>query len=339
MNNVIDISFCIPVYNAAEFIQECINSVFAQNLANFEIICIDDCSTDDSFRLLQKIADEHQEVIVLKNDVNQGVSATRNKAITKAKGKYIWFLDIDDILAPGAAQKLLDVAEEYNSDVTLGRCYTVQFDKDIQIREQGTGAVSIAHYDDAFSFFSTDQYGYTSYGIWIGLFSRELLIKHNLRFQSELTQGEDIMFYLEIALESKCYIVVDYYTYIYRLREGSLSRGKRNNAFHIRYCDNFIRLIEIAKRHPKYGLPQYQKLFDDCIIGRTEDCMVHLAKIDDDRTVREWLRMLKEKGYYPYKYVENAAFRKRKRINRYLYIEGVFWIIHWIYLLKMKTSH
>ena len=79
-----DRTFCLPVYNVSQYIG----------------ICVDDCSTDDSWQILNKICAQNNSCFCFKNDSNRGVSYTRNCTLELAKEKYIWFIDPDDLLCP-----------------------------------------------------------------------------------------------------------------------------------------------------------------------------------------------------------------------------------------------
>ena len=75
------ISFCIPVYNAKSYLASCIESIYAQNIDQFEIICVDDCSTDGSFELLNDLCAKYPELVVKRNETNRGISYARNLAL------------------------------------------------------------------------------------------------------------------------------------------------------------------------------------------------------------------------------------------------------------------
>lgn len=101
------VSVIMPAYNASRFIEEAIQSVINQSEKNWELFVIDDCSTDDSFGLAQKLAANDSRIQVLRNDANSGVANTRNRGISLAKGKYIAFLDSDDIWHPEKLERQL----------------------------------------------------------------------------------------------------------------------------------------------------------------------------------------------------------------------------------------
>lgn len=92
------ITVIIPVYNTSSYLQRCVDSIFGQNLKDVELIFIDDCSTDDSFEVLNRCLANHDltNVKVLRNDHNLGSGETRNRGIREASGEYVIFIDSDD---------------------------------------------------------------------------------------------------------------------------------------------------------------------------------------------------------------------------------------------------
>lgn len=92
------VSIIMPNYNSAKFIKETIDSVIAQTYANWELIIVDDCSTDNSIELIRQYKDNR--IHILKNSVNSGAAVSRNNAIKASKGRWIAFLDSDDLWAP-----------------------------------------------------------------------------------------------------------------------------------------------------------------------------------------------------------------------------------------------
>lgn len=113
---MIDISVVIPVYNTEKYIVECVESVVANTQAEYEILCINDGSTDSSLELLNKLAEKYDCVKVASQE-NAGQSAARNKAIEMARGKYLYFLDSDDKIGQDALKNLLGYLEKEQLDV------------------------------------------------------------------------------------------------------------------------------------------------------------------------------------------------------------------------------
>lgn len=109
------ISVVVPVYNVAQYLPDCMNSIFAQNVADMEVILVDDGSTDNSGALCDQYAKKYGNVKVI-HQKNAGLSAARNTGIEAAKGEFITFVDSDDMLADGFISTALELAKTYQAD-------------------------------------------------------------------------------------------------------------------------------------------------------------------------------------------------------------------------------
>lgn len=91
------VSIIIPVYNKAKYVRDTINSIEKQTYSNYEAIFIDDCSNDNSVKIIEKYPKDNSKIKIIKTKKYMGVSFARNIGVRKAKGRYICFLDADDI--------------------------------------------------------------------------------------------------------------------------------------------------------------------------------------------------------------------------------------------------
>jgi glycosyltransferase involved in cell wall biosynthesis len=112
------VSVAMPAYNAENYIAAAIESILGQSFRDFELIIIDDGSTDDTLRIINKYSETDERVVVLKNDRNLGVNRTMNKGIEAARGKYIAIMNADDISLPERLEKEVRFLEE-NSEVGI----------------------------------------------------------------------------------------------------------------------------------------------------------------------------------------------------------------------------
>jgi len=112
-NNLV--SIIIPVYNSSDYIIRAIKHVLKQTYTEWELIIIDDCSTDKSLSLVKSYAKIDKRIIILSLEINSGAAIARNKGITAAKGQYIAFLDSDDTWHPQKLEKQLNLMKNYNS--------------------------------------------------------------------------------------------------------------------------------------------------------------------------------------------------------------------------------
>ena len=121
MNKPIKVSILIPIYNASKTIESCLSSVLEQTYSNIEYILVNDGSTDNSVEIVHAIIAKYpnrkNNVQILENASNRGISYTRNVLLNKATGDYIYFVDSDDYVFPNAIELLVDVVEKTSVEI------------------------------------------------------------------------------------------------------------------------------------------------------------------------------------------------------------------------------
>lgn len=103
------VSVIMPIYNAEKYLADAVNSIFEQDYKNIEVVLVDDCSTDRSVEIIAEFQKEHPKIIYHLQEKNMGAGAARNKALELAKGRYVAFLDSDDLWMPTKIQRQLDL--------------------------------------------------------------------------------------------------------------------------------------------------------------------------------------------------------------------------------------
>lgn len=236
------VTIIIPVYNAEKYIEECIMSVESQNISNWQLILINDGSRDNSEKYCQKFLKDDSRIIYIKQE-NQGVAAARNKGIETAEGKWITFLDADDLLAPFAlniienipntsdvvVSGLTDTKAKFCYDPT-GECYSGE-----QLQ------ISILNFKK-FSKTSLKSCSIDSYSRWSScgrFYKTDFLKEKNIRFYKGLVLGEDLLFCLNVYGGSKSIWICDSIIYYYRTENVSASRSFRADR-----VDNTVKLLE-----------------------------------------------------------------------------------------------
>ena len=119
------VSVIIPVYNVAKYIAHTIESVLKQSYKDVEIILVDDCSTDNSAEIIKKYTSFHSNVVSLQLESNQGAAVARNKALSTAKGRYVAFLDGDDVWREGKLEKQLALMDEKEAAISCTALDTI----------------------------------------------------------------------------------------------------------------------------------------------------------------------------------------------------------------------
>lgn len=114
-----DISIIIPLFNAGKYLEEALQSVLRQTFGSFEIICVNDASTDTTMEILKKYRKKDDRIIILSNQERSGAAVSRNKGLQYAKGKYVTFLDGDDLFDEEMLQLAFNAMEKDNVDVVI----------------------------------------------------------------------------------------------------------------------------------------------------------------------------------------------------------------------------
>lgn len=177
------VSIIIPVYNVAPYVEECIQSVLRQDYKNLEIIIIDDCGTDNSMELVEKLVkNSSRDIVILKHDYNKGLSAARNTGIRRATGDYIFFLDSDDFIKSYCISILVKTAKIYiNADMVYGS----SFSPGGYLPENILNRPDLDEFYDNRKQIKSMMLNYTKFPltIWNRLIKRSWLLKHNLFFK------------------------------------------------------------------------------------------------------------------------------------------------------------
>ena len=213
-------SIVVPVYNAEDYLSRCVDSLLAQKFRDFEILLIDDGSTDQSPRICEDYAAKHDLIQVL-HQANAGVSAARNAGIDRASGQWICFVDSDDyvdedFLEAFACRGCLEtdclnlqgwkVVSNTNGEVL--RVYSFP---DLLI-----DSLNIRQYVSTYRFFDNNT-------PWAKLFNREVLNRHHIRFRTELTVREDIVFVYTYRRQISRIKLIDATAYGYRQAENRVT--------------------------------------------------------------------------------------------------------------------
>lgn len=210
------ISVVIPVYNTQQYIIECINSLVQQTYQDFEVLLVDDGSTDNSAKIITEyIKRNNLSRFHLFSKENGGVSSARNYGISRARGDWLTFIDSDDWVEPEFLQNMIDELKSYPADF----CMT-GFRRYIE----ATGEINDSHRPD-FAYGPTD----TLLPVILfnhpiaRLFSRSILMEHNIRFDLAIHFAEDTAFMFDYIQHTDRILVLNESQYVYRVRSGSLT--------------------------------------------------------------------------------------------------------------------
>lgn len=244
----IDVSVIIPAYNCESLIEESIRSVTSQELPDqqLEIIAVDDGSTDATFAELSRLSELIDELSVFTIPNSGSASAPRNVGLDHARGRYVFFLDADDKLAPNALKRLVTVADDTNSGVVL--CKLGEFGPQKRASNVPTQAFKKTVYEVDY----IDSKAYTTLGA-LKLYRRSILQQNDIRFPLGYTIGEDQPFAMKAYFHSPhVSILSDRVYYWARGRDDGTNVTSQGQSARKHYL-KIKTLIEVIANGPETG--------------------------------------------------------------------------------------
>ena len=333
----INVSFCLPIYNVGSFLEDCIESIVNQpfDCISYEIVCIDDCSTDNSYDVLIDLSKKHSEIRVYKNEQNKGVSYTRNRMIDIAQGEYIWFVDPDDMLINGAIN-YVKKAQEINADVLLGNYIKIkengQITFDLSKNDFHNDIVELSEH-----FAPVDINGEKMSACWAGVFKKIFLVDNSLRFNEKMIAQEDTLFYYQFSMKTKSIYKAQTYCYLYRIRTTSIMHSKNDERMK-KYYFSMLEMLRVYQEHYLNKEYDNEEVLKDKILHSRQNIATCLASVQDDLFVKEQFEYIKNKKIYPYPFRIKTLKGKESfsvRILRFLMpIKIMFYMYRYIYKMK-----
>ena len=236
------ISVIIPVYNAAEYLEKCLDSVINQTYPELEILCIDDCSTDISAEILRAYAEKDSRIRLFRNETNLRAAGSRNVGLDNAAGKYVYFIDADDYIDPDYLREMHEKAAATDADVVMNTNIYTHTGADVsayvhpampEIPEEGCFMETASAIENTFD------------TVWMRLYRRSFLEKYHIRFQ-KIDMTEDAVFH-----------------FIVHLLASSAFAFSASSAYHyIRRDDSVTGVIKSTNRRDLQTMMAYDLIFD-----------------------------------------------------------------------------
>ena len=332
--DTLDISIIIPVYNTEKYIIRCIESVFRQDIQNFEIVVIDDCSEDKSYNVLQLLKRTYTQIKLYRNNVNRGAGYTKNKGLRLSKGKYICFLDSDDFLADGALGNVYRLAEEMKCDDIYYNHMLFREEEIIDNKKQEIQIDGV--YEKGIVFFEKmiDHRCVTVSACHH--FIRKSCINSKVLF-SENSINDDwkftVMLYQNIGkmvtVKNKYYMYMQY-------RNGSITSKAKVKSL---ASETFFNAIDIYNSinpfNETYDRVRRKILFYMMILVQNQIAAQNVGWEKEDKQIKSYLEQFSDiatvynkcKNYSQYGYIDWKIFDKiKKTTNVYVYGAGAYGI-------------
>jgi glycosyltransferase involved in cell wall biosynthesis len=214
------ISIIVPVFNSEKDISNCVDSILSQSFKNFECILIDDGSTDNSLTLCEHYSKIDNRVKVI-SQKNSGVSSARNSGIKKSLGKYISFVDSDDLIMPEIYRILYKKITTENCDVVCCGFVHKETVYSLNTENYTTSQAETVFHLEAAGLFGT---------IWNKLYKSDIIKRYNILFSPGHSFGEDFLFNLTYFSFIHNAVCIEDILYIYNVNEQSISKRRPNLA-------------------------------------------------------------------------------------------------------------
>lgn len=292
------------MYNVESYIGRCLDSIFNQGMSenDYEIILINDGSTDGSLGIAQKYAYTHSQIHLIEQE-NRGQAAARNRGLALAKGKYVFFVDSDDILIPSSLMKIQEVIQDcnrLNENVDLitfrhieGDYSESNFNGIISSNEKAKNTKLHSGYQ------YIEEYGYQNAPWWY-IVRKDFLIRHDIKFE-EGKFIEDAPFTTKVLVSANNIIKTDYIVYYYfynaegTMRTTNLTRCRKMIDGHVYAAKEITDTIKNHSNMPPKCKGVLELERDHILFGG----LLTALKYGELKSNNETIKELKKSGLYP----------------------------------------
>ena len=225
LNDNTILSFILPCFNVSSYIGACLDSLLSQDIPHeeYEIVCVNDCSTDNTRDIILHYQKKYPNIRLVDHAVNSKSGPSRNTGMENARGRYVWFVDADDMIKPMVMSFLLDICENdqldelfFNFDAINDACEVIHESQKFENSKVVLSGLEFVH-----RFFSGRLSDISI--IWHQIYRREFLVDNHFRFP-ETNMGEDAPFAWRTVLNAKRVKSVSDVCYRYRSNEQSMTK-------------------------------------------------------------------------------------------------------------------
>lgn len=295
-NKEIALSIIIPAYNVEKYIYQCLESVFDQKTKyQFEVIVVNDGSTDDTEKIIKQF--EEKNMTYIKQN-NQGLSAARNHGLNVAQGKYVMFIDSDDVLCPNAINSMMTSITENHADVVVGSYY--MFEEQSNTRQECINKNKIITHN---SLEAVKNPGYA----WGKVYKRKLFEKNRFPVGAWY---EDTMICAIIYRLCEKIVVLDKVVYGYRINKDGISKTARSSPKSI---DHYWVMEDVLEKVKDNNL-ENDTVFYDLVLAHMSTFLYRRLSLMDDEIIKKVFVMACDmlKAIRPIDYQVKGSRMKRK---------------------------
>lgn len=304
-------SIIVPVYNTEIYLEECFFSLIHQDIKDYQIIFVDDGSTDNSYNILQRYRKKYPMVTVVHQE-NKGVCTARNVGMDIAEGDYIWFVDSDDYIQENILGMLKKATHLGKYDrVVFGNLFFIDNGEGKKHRKIENMKVNTLWKDSV---------------VTRSIFKREFLLKNNLRFHyPKLAYGEDAIYMYELKRMKPNTCEIEKNVYFVRGRAYSASSEKNTAEGNRKKIESGILESQILKNYFEDG--DNLSLTADRLMSFLWGTIFRIAGLTT-KDANTYMKQLKKLNLFPYKRPDNCTIRKSFQTNREDFIGKIFDVIY-----------
>lgn len=266
------ISVIIPCYNVGQYVEETLKSVLNQSFKDYEIICLNDGSTDGTLEILNKYQSLYPDIQVFTGE-NHGVAYQRNKGVQRARGKYIYYLDGDDLIKENCLETLYQYAEADSLDILYFEAESFYESKEIE--EAFPQFLTLYHrhkeydgvYDGKDLYIEMENEGDIKMSVCLQFVRRQFLIDNNIKFGEE-RYFEDNLYTVKTMIKAARARCVRDNLYLRRVRDNStMTREKNKGRFesYLEVVSGFMQILEDEKQDFVFQEAIYKRIRGTCI--------------------------------------------------------------------------
>lgn len=316
------LSFIVPFHNVEKYIEECIRSLYNQDLPydEYEVIAVNDCSPDHSREIILRLQKLYPTLILIDHIRNKKQAGARNTGVSAANGEYIWFIDSDDYLKPNVLSNLLNVAIENELEILHFDYARVNIDNSIQ--EYQLNYFTEVVDGNTFFFDEKEIWWKKNVEVWRRLHKRIFLIENGLKFEED-SLYEDVKYSIEVFNKAQRVMHISETPYCYRLNLSSF----------FNLSPSAIHLIESVKLSLRCLELSENVIFDKRYIP----VLNNFARYHFKEVEKILPTLNKKEQIFFYKQIKNLPIYQAKQIlklYKFIALKSLFWKFLFFYLFK-----
>lgn len=316
------ISIIVPVYNSQKYLEACLESLIQQSYENYEVILVNDGSTDNSLDICSHFSDKSEKVIVI-NQENSGVSCARNKGLEKATGEYVMFVDADDWIDTKMLSQLSKQVRETEANFVMCN-FIREYPTKSELVWSGFNSTTILKNQEIeeqlILGFIEKKERETNHVLapfkapWGKLFDLDIIKKHHLKFDDQLVIGEDFLFNLQFLKHCEKALIVDDFYYHYLINEESIMMKYKEECWSNIYSRTLQKIESFLKENGYDNVSSQQ--FAQLVIKYYIICLDNELRFENQNTLQKQIQHIKEMCHSTY-VVESLNIMTKNNRNQF----------------------